>query len=281
MKWFGSIITTLIVLALTSIVGGLLKGPIDDMASGSRLQADVQLAPWFNKPDETGQGAKPAPESKSDRSTELSKVYEDAMQAADDAARALQLNLGEFQVARVLVRNESNKLVTDINFRLVDYPAAEIAVVIDESGKQSVHRNVSRLTLPNLKPGDRTTVFLWSNYLNSNTLPKVFKTYSSEGRFRIKFDWPQTQTETYSSGVGEFLDEYSGTIATVCGFAILLMAIVGLAAMESYYKDLLKDPEFLVRERKRFDENPKKFSPNFTKADTAKSEESNNPTEAG
>lgn len=44
-KWMGNVLTTLIVLALTSLLGALLKGPIEEFANRNRLQAQVQLAP--------------------------------------------------------------------------------------------------------------------------------------------------------------------------------------------------------------------------------------------
>ena len=131
---------------------------------------------------------------------------------------------------------------------------------MDPKGGRLSFKNLNRIDIPDLGPGDKAIVFMWGNY-SSLTFEDVFSTYSSAGRFRVTYDWPQSQAQEYKSGIGRFLDEYASIGAWITG--ILLVGFLAIMAgfFESYYKRLLSDDLLYQSERVKFLANPKKFVP--------------------
>ena len=177
-KWLGGIITALVILALTSLVGSLLRGPIEDLSSRERLTAEVQLSPWFAKPanvkadaNKPGDASLPLEDSVAD--------IESTFVSGDD-----------YQSARIIITNESSKKVSDVNFRLLSPYRFNQAVVIDGAGHRKNFVQVDRIFVPDLNPGDKAIVYIWGNY-NTLTFADAFRTYSSAGSFRIRYDWPR------------------------------------------------------------------------------------------
>ena len=246
-KWLGGIVTALILLALSSLLGAALKRPIDDWASSERLRAEIQLAPWIEKPQSASNGQV---KSKPD----LVSIYQSISPSLDD-----------FGVAKIIVSNEGKSVVTNVNFRMDSpYHRQDIAVLSPDADIKFFN-NSGRVKLPDLNPGDKITVYMWNDMYSSHLFPRAFKSYSSEGSFRTTYDWPTNQQRTYDSGISKFLDDYAGWVAGI-SLSILFVLMVGVAAYnEAYYKFILKNREFYEEEKVKFDEDPKKFKPNYTK----------------
>lgn len=259
-KWFGSVVATLVLLVLTSAVATGLKGPIDDYFSGNRLTATVQLSPWIEKPT----GAAPAAKaSDSSASAMLKKIQEDMRAELQRSSSP-----DDYGVVRVTVANESSKTVTKANFRLEDTYTADEGILQDAKGAIKRLGRTNRVTLPDLDPGDRITVYLWRENFSSLLFPMWFKTYSSEGAFRVRYLWPESQDRTFETGLGKFLNDWASLV--LIGSGVLLLALLGIyvAVSEAYYKALLKSELFYQTEKQKYDANPKKFSPDLTSLST-------------
>lgn len=251
-KWTAGIVTTLIVLILTSITGALLKGPIDSLASNERLTAEVQLSSWVDRPK--------AAEKKPSRKNFENQVQEVRERVLESMA---SYSSDSFQFARMIVINEGAKEVSDVSVRLREPYRVSEALVIAEDDKKSTYKDIDRIKLPNMKPGDKVTIFMWSNHLSSYDADRIFKTYSSAGSFRMGIDWPKSQIELYQSAVGQFIDEWA--LWVIAGCVILLVAIMSLVAVsyEVYVKKILKDEKLYYREKERLESEPSKFTPDF------------------
>ncbi|WEK41793.1 MAG: hypothetical protein P0Y64_10270 [Candidatus Sphingomonas colombiensis] len=248
-KWFGGIVTALVILAMTSALGAWLKAPIDDWVSRDRLQAEVQLAPWYARPAVPAQ-SKQASASDDALNNALAKLRVDA-------------DSSDYGIARVTVTNDSSNPVTNINFRLMPPLSAQDALIIDAAGKTSSLHDVNRIMLPDMKPGDKALVYLWGNY-SSYLFPERFRTYSSAGRFRVNYDWPTAQDRAYESGIGRFLDDYAVSFVWVSSGALTLLFGLMAAVYNGYYKLLLKDEGHYNAERTRYLADPEKFEPKST-----------------
>lgn len=254
-KWLGSIVTALVILAATSALGALLKAPIEDWVSRDRLQAEVQLAPWYARPALASEPKQSLSPSGDALNSELAKLSVD---------RADSSNYG---IARVTISNESSNPVTNINFRLIAPISAQDALVIGADGKTHALHDVNRVILPNMNPGDKSLVYLWG-YYSSYLFPERFRTYSSAGRFRVSYDWPTAQERDYESGIGRFLDNYAELIVWVCvGVLTLLFGVVAVI-YDRYYNLLLEDEGHYYSERKRYLASSEKFVPNLKKSGT-------------
>lgn len=260
-KWLSNIITTLVVLAMTSLVGALLKGPIDDLSSRNRLKAQVQLAPWINKPE------KPSQTSKSDDNPKTDKEILDNLLKDLSNIPYTVSSSDSFGVARTNIENDGSKVVTDINLRL-DSPYGKEESVLIYNGKMENLGEVDRISIPDMKPGDRVTIYMWGNF-SSLILPDSIKTYSSEGSFRISYDWPQTQEFEYKSKISIFIDEWAESLG---GFSIILLTVIlgiYVGVFSDYVKNLFKSQASYESERERFLSDPKSFSPNIVGVEAA------------
>lgn len=253
-KWMGNVLTTLIVLALTSLLGALLKGPIEEFANRNRLQAQVQLAPWIDKPNEP---TKEVEREGGDENT-YRTILNDLLQNLSSSR-----SYGDYGVARVSMENTSSSTVSDINFRLTD-PYGEFEyVVVDSDGKSTPLLRGSRVRIPAMKPGDRVTAFMWGGF-SSYLFPEKFRSYSSQGAFRISFDWPQTEEYVFQSQIGKFLDDYAWTIFVVTIVLLIAFISIFLAVSSEYVKKHYKSEDFYKDERTRFLSDEKRFTPNYS-----------------
>lgn len=245
-KWLSNIIAALVILAATSLAGALLKGPIDELANQDRLKAQVQLSPWISKPEfsKNGAGEKIRDGSTPDIKAEL----------ASPVASSL------FDLARVSIENNGTKTVKNINFRMESIGESE-AIVEGEKYFQT-YPNANKILIPDMKPGDRFSVYIWGKF-TTYSIEDDFKSYSSEGSFLTTLDWPQSQDFQYGSWISQSLDEYAWPTFVITlvilafGFGILL------ATLQEYIKTILIHKKAYKIERRRFLEDPKKFSPDI------------------
>lgn len=253
-KWLSNIITALVILTLTSVLGGFLKGPIDELSNQDKLKAQVQLAPWIEKPTP----------SRVEKSAVSNSREENHLDNVINNLKKLRYSTSDFGVAKIDIENSSGKKITDINIRLDEPYGPQESIVIDQNQHVLPLGDTDRIKIPDMSPGDRVTVFMWGGY-SSYLFPERFKTYSSEGEFRVSFDWPKSKDEQYQSSISIFLDNYAGTIAIVSMLLLAISSLIGLNTYSEYVKHILEKREFYNAEKKSFAKDPKKFSPDFTK----------------
>lgn len=241
-KLLSSLVTPLLVLLATSLIGALVKGPIEEIANQNRLQAEIMLAPWVEKVE---------PDKPSDR--------------LDDQTASIfshsNLFMSGFGVARVALKNNSSKAVSNISFELPSNDQQEAIFIVDGKRTQKIS-NPKKINIPNMNPGDEIFVFIWGTFMTYE-FKEDFKSYSSEGKFRTNFLWPENQG--FESG--STFERIAGTVIWYAGTssAILLIIIMSVAWSQSgeYIKLLFTYPKAYEIEKARFWENPRTFSPDW------------------
>ena len=258
-KWFSGVVTALVLLLLTSLVGALLKGPIDGLANPNRLNAAVQFSPWTEKPtfaDGNNATAKEVVITGKD-STELVKKLEFKQSAMED-----------FGLAVMKIENSGSGVVKEINIRLKESYKRPQVVFIDPTDNVHIIGESDRLKLPDMNPGDRTTVYLWGNfspYLAEN----YFKTYSTEGDFRLSLEWPEVNEFQYNSFIGNLLNDYAWTVFVITSILLLIIFGIGLALYSEYLKGIFVSVKLRSEEARKFRADPDAFNINYIAAQSA------------
>ena len=178
-KWLGNLINVLLVLAVTTLLSALLKGPIDELVSGDHLTAEVQLSPWVPQPSNLIDQKNKKPID----SLEVSGI-QDVIDYSVPASSSI------LQFAKITVTNGSSKIIQNGNIRFRSSDIPSIAVVSLESDKRIYMKKPSRVNLPEMKPGDKVLIFAWFTALSTYDVDQIISTYSSQGKFRISYDWP-------------------------------------------------------------------------------------------
>lgn len=256
-KWFTGTVGALVLLALTSLIGAVLKGPIDEFVNESRLDAAIQLSPWVAKPDLGVAGQKNPASTETDDTDKLLR---------DLAIR--QSSIGDYGIAVMNVENGSSGTVKEINVRLEPSYGTPEVMVIDPAGDVRNLGEVDRIRMPDMKPGDRAKIYVWDNF-STYDITDYFKTYSSEGEFRLNYAWAETREFEYRSSIGTFLDDYAW--ATFVAACVLLCVMVGIvcAVYTEYLKGLFVSPDLREEEANKFLADPKKFQIDSTAAQAA------------
>lgn len=257
-KWFSNTIAGLVILALTSLLGALLKAPIDGLANPNRLSAEVQLAPWVPKPALLDGKNDPQPIVLEGKSSE----------EITDRLNFGQSAIADFGFSRIKIENGSSNAVKNINIRLrSSYRSAEVAYV-DTNRSIHIVGKTDRVLLPDMNPGDQTTVFLWGSF-NEYNIKDYFRTFSSEGEFRLRYEWPEIKDFEYQSFIGNALDEYAWTVFTIISVVLIIFLMIALAVYNDYIKGLMVSEELRRDEVRKFLLNPKKFQMDHAAAQMA------------
>jgi len=245
-KWFSNLVAALVLLALTTLLGALLKGPIDGIANQSRLTAEVQLSPWVPKPDEL--------DSSQDfvGRTITKKDARDLIEGLDYRISYLS----DFGFAKMNIENGGADSVSDISVRVTSSIRKPQVIFVDANENIQIIGSTDRVKLPDMEPGDRITLFYWGRF-NSYNVTERFKTYSSEGEFRISYEWPEARDFEYRSGLGQFLDDYAWTAFVIVCLAIVFLVSITLGMYQEYVKGLMVSPKLREDEAAKFLENPK------------------------
>lgn len=257
-KWFSNTIAALVVLALTSLLGALLKAPIDGLANPNRLSAEVQLVPWVAKPALLDTKTDPQPVVLEGKTSE--EIVEQLSFG--------QSALSDFGMARIIIENGSSNIVKNINIRLRSSYRDTAVVFVDTNRNVNIVGETDRVSLPDMAPGDQTTVFMWGTFSEYN-IENYFRTFSSEGEFRLRYEWPEIRNFEYHSWIGSFLDEYAWTVFVVSSTLTLFGLLFGTAITTEYVRGIFVDDELRQKEIQKFLENPKKFQMDYTAGQSA------------
>jgi hypothetical protein len=241
-KWLSNLVTPLLVLFVASLITAVAKGPIDELANQNRLKAQVELAPWIDKAE--------AKVNSSDLADPTASIMSRVAQSKD--------SLG---VARVNLENDSGQTVSDISFQFPAYSKTS-AIMLDKDHNISDVSKLDQIDGPDMAPGDKVTFILWGT-VSTYKIQEDFASYSSEGRFRTTFFWPENQGFESDDDFLAIVDGLIWIVGTVS--AVLLLAILGIgwAQHSEYIKLLLTYSKAYRMEEARFWENPRKFSPDW------------------
>jgi hypothetical protein len=227
-KWFTNTIAALFILALTSLIGALLKSPIDGLANANRLNAEVLLSPWVPKPSFPAQASRNEP------------VVLGANNSKDlvESLEIKTSSIGDYGIAVMNVENGSSNDVKNINIRIDETYISPDVLYIDASDRITLVGETNRIKLPDMSPGDRTKVYFWGNF-SSYDIKNRFKTYSSEGPFRLVFEWAEIKDFEYNSIIGTFLDDYAWEIFIVNAVILIVGLTIAVSVQSDYIKGLL------------------------------------------
>jgi hypothetical protein len=243
-KWISNLITPLLILLGTTLITALLRGPIDEMANQSRLKAEVELSPWI------------------DRSGDDARKGASTDETVDNFMSRYMQSSGNLGVARVNIQNDSSKAVTNISFQLPEHRDAE-AIMLDKEHEIVKLPKSDNIKIPDMQPGDKVAIIVWATF-STYQFKEKFLSYSSEGKFRTTFLWPENQGFDNGSTLSGIIDGFiwiGGSIS-----AVLLVCILGIgwSSHWEYIKLIFTYSKAYEAEKKRYWENPKKFSPDWT-----------------
>lgn len=241
-KWLSNLVTPLLILLGTTIITALAKGPIDEVANQNRLKAEIELAPWIDT-------SKP-----SDDPLDVEE------RTASIIARVMQ-STGNLGIARVNLENDSGKLVTNISFEIPSHQKSR-AIMLNKDREIVNIPDPGKIIIPDMSPGDKITVLVWGSF-HTYRFRDDFKSYSSEGRFRANYFWPENQGFDSDSTIDAILSGFVWIGGTVSAILLVIILGIGWAQHSEFIKLLLTYPKAYELEKARFWENPRKFSPDW------------------
>lgn len=254
-----TLLNGLLLALLTTIMLSFLNGPISRWASGDRLIATIELSPFIAKPEAAPENKRP----KSDADTADSALQEQLSNILS-AAKSNTVMDGSYDVAHIVLRNESNITIKEINFYL-DPPYDEMDIALSIAGKTSeIKKGVKRIYVPDMKPGDAVEIYAWRNFY-APSFGENLHTFSSAGPWRTSIAWPKTRQEMQDGVIFNFIDNWITTIMFVMFAAVLFVAFLAYAMSEHYWKSLLHNETFFLDEKIRYDNDRNKFKPDYNK----------------
>jgi hypothetical protein len=248
MRFLSKTIQALIVALVTALGTSLFQQPIADFFGFMPVKADITISEWHPNV----RNGVPLRTKDSDPLVELKNVLKNIEKSSFSEPDALAI---------IKFTNTGNKVVTGIKVNVSRRSFFEVVA------KESIPSESDFVEVEKLKPGDDLVIRLWtSSFLtNKYTINKELKISSNDGM--IPFSVNSSVTDQFNSDdkVFTFFDEWLPFTITIM-FVILLLLLFILAAInESYYKELLSDDNFYVKEKVRFESNFDKFAISFDK----------------
>lgn len=249
MKWLGATMNTLVVLILTSILAAYLQPIVRSISPERSIKARIDLNMWMEKPTKTGYT-----EQKPSDDKDVNEAFHTVFMSPD-----------YYHFMAMDLLNDTEKTVTDVRVRLEDNQRPDILIVTDDGRKRWFVTGLNDIKLPDMKPGDKTKVYMWASSSFARILmPDVLSTFSSVGPFDITFSSPK-ETEYYEKPNLFFdtIDAWAGWVGVISAILLIIVGFAGLQISSNYYKKLLADDMFYADEKARYDQEPTKFAPKF------------------
>ncbi len=269
MRTLKGLLSAVGVVLLTLVVTAMFQSPLTEMFSAERLEARVILAPWVDR-----NSIEPSAARRSASLTPEGKAYQEAL---DDLNTSLATMSGasidniEFGVARFDVQNRSRNIVDNISLRFTNSTKAEEVQIFDGGVKKVSFKDTSNIKLPDMKPGDNITVFVWAKYGFSEYLfPENLETFSSAGPIQLSIRWPRVERRTAATRFDWFMQDWSEWVIGCVAFIFLLLLSAVAVVNDHYAKAMLHDGDFYLDEKTRFDLNIKEFKPDLDRANKIK-----------
>lgn len=252
MGWLKTIINTLVGSLIALVLAAAFQAPLVDFFNRDRLTARFEAGPWIDKPKLKGD------ETRLNYSEDNSVAS--AIESFSDSLSDKNIDGRWYETGKLTLVNRSKKEITAIRINYIGTYTPDI-LVIPENRKDSYFiKSASDITLPDMKPGDKAVIFQWST-LTPVLVESSFNTYSSEGDFRIDFDFPTTISTSTAGQFVSFIFSYIWFIIIVLVIIIFFALIAQIDFLITYYKRLLSDDDIYLSERVRFEKDASKFSP--------------------
>jgi hypothetical protein len=269
LKWLGGIANACVLAVLTTAAVAIFQAPLSSWLQSDLLNARVDFAPWVDPPEGQPRLKNPILDQADD--SPRTRVLKKAVRALSNINkvsfdqnpyRASQ----NFGLARILIENNTHQVAKNIIVKFTRIYLSEKAYVIADRKYTNIYDGVSKIELPDMRPGDTTTVFLWYDYgYYPSLFEKYFTTNSSLGRMTVKYYTPAT-LDSDKSSFDDFVDNWGGWIM----FGLLAFGWLATGFMAAiygtYFRALLKDEALYQSEKVRWDADPKKFQPNVPRS---------------
>jgi hypothetical protein len=248
MKWFGSIVTSLVVLALSTLFLAYLQPIIRSLVPDEVLHAEVELSRWEQKPEKAGQTIQKPSDQK----------------VIADAGKAVFRFRDWYDFAAIVIDNPTSKVIENVRVKFIDKSVRYALILSDDGLKRTSLKDISDIKLDTMKPGDRVKIFLWGdNDFPKSIIADQIRTFSSAGPFSLQFSAPTDNIyyESNDSPFFKFVDEWFGFALVAIFFILVIFVGAGMAYYEKYYKKLLVDKAFYEAESERLALDQDKFVP--------------------
>lgn len=248
MKWFGGIVTSLVLLALSTLFLAYLQPIIRSVVPDEVLHAEIELSRWEQKPEKAGQTVKKSSDQK----------------AVAEAVKSVFRFRDWYDFAAIVIDNPTSKVIENVRVKFIDKGGRDALILSDDGLKRTSLKDVSDIKLDPMKPGDRVKIFLWGeNDFPKSMIADQIRTYSSAGPFSLKFSAPTDNIyyESNDSPFFKFIDEWIGFALVVILIILVTLLGAGMAYYEKYFKKLLANKAFYEVESERLALDQDKFIP--------------------
>lgn len=245
MNWLKQVITSLILVALGAVVLAAVQDPISKYFNGDRLNAAIQFGYWAERPEKYGI---------------LTKEEEKKIAKYSD----VDLKLDEDpEFAKIVISNSGQQTVKNIKMKFSRFYKPDVLTLSRDKQPANFTKSVSNISLGILEPGEEIILYLWEPIGFSEILfPSSIKTYSSTGPFRTNFYFFDSNSDMDDASTFDyFMDQWFEFILIILGIIFLIAFIILALHYEDYIKRLLKNENFYLDEKIRYDDDPKKFVP--------------------
>lgn len=249
MKTIRWIITAAATVLVGLILTSWLREPIDNYFRSDRIEATLAIGPWVEMPiNRKSDRLKPL--SGTDEATAIIRAPENL----DEDFRTKPTNFSELSI--------ENKSEVEINNIKIKFGSSQYRIAYEVEGDKNitVSNDTDKVTLPNMKPGDKIIVHAWGSYYGG---PEIFaesiRTYSSSGPFRILADWSGGK-KLNESALDEFMNNWANFIF---GSSFVILTIIGFilsALIGDKLKKVLSDEQTYQSEKTRYEKDPKNYN---------------------
>jgi len=237
------LIGTLLVGILSAALATIYHDDIAAFLGRAPVTAEITVGPWFphfdaSKPDDIFD----------DRDEKSIRLYTD-----DD----------DLNFARIVIKNTSGKEIENAFVRINEPDWADFdALIITEDEKKIYRTGVpeveSKIALGKIPPADKLIVYLWSNAgFGYPYADDSFSIVTSDGSV------PTTKKTFISEEQSSIFGISSETIAWIFVFGLLIIGgilVYSASHAFSFAKSLLKDDDYFLDQKERFEREPNKFS---------------------
>lgn len=223
-----------------------------DLFSRDRLTARFEAGPWVAKPQ--------LPDGESQQSYDENNDVGSAVKFLGNTLSSKNPDGKWYELAKLTIKNESKKDITGIRIRYSGVEMPELLVVPEKTDNSYYIKSTNDVSLPDMKPGDTAIVYQWDNF-SSILVEDSIDTYSSEGDFRINYEFPQTVSTNFAGWFISGIIDHIWLIINALSITIFILLMIQKDTIDLYYKKLLRDDDFYIDERVRYESDKDKFSP--------------------
>jgi hypothetical protein len=253
MKAIWVLISGLFITVIGSLIVVIYQDQVRNTFSPERVFIDVFTGPWYPY----------GVLDKTFRPPGTNFNLEDHARFGEDGLANLYPDNEDF-FARIIIQNNTGQDVTGAKIDFRGIGTADAAIVPTELIEAPIFTAAAKvLDLGKIGPGDKKIVYIWTRTdLSSTYRLDDIKFYSSRGVQTLNRH--HYNRDSFNEGIWGTIDSSFNWIlgGSACLFG--LFSLIVAAAYSQYLSKLLKDDNFYLTEKVRYDADPKKFQPDIS-----------------